>query len=160
MHRSGRRPQHLSATLKLLRYSPEVVSVKLWSHKCLSCLFAPPRSGFIATFSALPTRLARGKLGVLTCNAVCDDARPLFLLDPDVIKRTRSQINEYRTRVARSRHNLPTDLWSKNQKTVAGGESLGFASLLPSTSMVGMAGFASRSLGKAKYSRSPGLHNR
>jgi hypothetical protein len=47
------------------------------------------------------------KLGVLTPDAVCDDGRPLFLLSPESIQNARQRISQHRTRIARSRHNLP-----------------------------------------------------
>jgi hypothetical protein len=47
------------------------------------------------------------KLGILKPDAICDDNRPLFLIDPASIQRAQVRIQQYRVRVARSRHNLP-----------------------------------------------------
>ena len=58
------------------------------------------------------------KLGVLTPDAICDDGRPLFLLSPESIQSARQRISQHRTRIVRTRHNLPTVLCPEKTATV------------------------------------------
>ena len=60
-----------------------------------------------------------GKLGILTPDAICDDGRPLYRLNPESIQKARESIRSYRARLSRTRHNLPVSLCSKKPlKTV------------------------------------------